>query len=147
MYTPVNPSFTIQKWGLRGSKLYRHVYVMFKGPFHDTFGQRTEAKFRGITIACFFLLLFRFFFLFSFFFLYFFCFFAVKDKLLLSITNLCHVDIKQNCSNTYVIFYSLSTVKTGQVLLSVFRRGLGGRKANRNSEKGVTLVHHENMAI
>ena len=22
---PVNPSFTIQKWGLRGSKLYRHV--------------------------------------------------------------------------------------------------------------------------
>ena len=25
--TPVNPSFTI-KWGLRGSKLYRHVFVM-----------------------------------------------------------------------------------------------------------------------
>ena len=29
MYTPVNPSFTIQKWGLRRSKLYRHVFVMF----------------------------------------------------------------------------------------------------------------------
>ena len=28
MYTPVNPSFTISKWGLRGSKLYRHVFVM-----------------------------------------------------------------------------------------------------------------------
>ena len=28
MYTPVNPSFTIQKWGLWGSKLYRHVFVM-----------------------------------------------------------------------------------------------------------------------
>ena len=28
MYTPVNPSFTILKWGLRGSKLYRHVFVM-----------------------------------------------------------------------------------------------------------------------
>ena len=28
MYTPLNPSFTIQKWGLRGSKLYRHVFVM-----------------------------------------------------------------------------------------------------------------------
>ena len=28
MYTPVNPRFTIQKWGLRGSKLYRHVYVI-----------------------------------------------------------------------------------------------------------------------
>ena len=28
MYTPVNPSFTIWKWGLRGSKLYRHVLVM-----------------------------------------------------------------------------------------------------------------------
>ena len=28
MYTPVNPSLTILKWGLRGSKLYRHVFVM-----------------------------------------------------------------------------------------------------------------------
>ena len=28
MYTPVNPSFTILKWGLRGSKLYRRVFVM-----------------------------------------------------------------------------------------------------------------------
>ena len=28
MYTPVNPSFTIYKWGLRGSKLYRYVFVM-----------------------------------------------------------------------------------------------------------------------
>ena len=28
MYTPVNSSFTRQKWGLRGSKLYRHVFVM-----------------------------------------------------------------------------------------------------------------------
>ena len=28
MYTPVNPSFTIQKWGLRGSKSYRYVFVM-----------------------------------------------------------------------------------------------------------------------
>ena len=28
MYTPVNPSFTILKWGLRGSKLYRHMFVM-----------------------------------------------------------------------------------------------------------------------
>ena len=28
MYTPVNPSSTIQNWGLRGSKLYRNVFVM-----------------------------------------------------------------------------------------------------------------------
>ena len=28
MYTPVNPNFTIQKWGSGGSKLYRHVSVM-----------------------------------------------------------------------------------------------------------------------
>ena len=28
MYAPVNPSFTIQKWGLRGSKLYRYVFLM-----------------------------------------------------------------------------------------------------------------------
>ena len=33
MYTPVNPSFTIEKWGLRGSKLYWHVFVMtYKDP-------------------------------------------------------------------------------------------------------------------
>ena len=30
MYTPVNHSFTIEKWGLRGSKLYRHVFVMWE---------------------------------------------------------------------------------------------------------------------
>ena len=28
MYTPVNPSFTIWKWGLRGSKLCRYVFMM-----------------------------------------------------------------------------------------------------------------------
>ena len=28
MYSPVNPSFTIWKWGLRGWKLYRRVFVM-----------------------------------------------------------------------------------------------------------------------
>ena len=28
LYTPVNPSFTILNWGIRGSKLYRHVFVM-----------------------------------------------------------------------------------------------------------------------
>ena len=25
VYTPANPSFTVRTWGLRGSKLYRHV--------------------------------------------------------------------------------------------------------------------------
>ena len=28
MYTPVNPSFTINKWDLRGSSLHGHVFVM-----------------------------------------------------------------------------------------------------------------------
>ena len=28
IYTPVNPSFTIWKWGLRGSTLYWHVFMM-----------------------------------------------------------------------------------------------------------------------
>ena len=28
IYTPVNPSFTILKWGLRESTLYRHVFVI-----------------------------------------------------------------------------------------------------------------------
>ena len=27
MYTPINLSSTIQQWGLRGSKLYTHVFV------------------------------------------------------------------------------------------------------------------------
>ena len=30
MYTPVNPSFTLQKSGSRGSKLYKYVFVMSK---------------------------------------------------------------------------------------------------------------------
>ena len=29
MYTPVNLSFTVQKWGLGGFKSYRYVFVMF----------------------------------------------------------------------------------------------------------------------
>ena len=28
IYIPLNPGFTIQKWGLRGSKLYRRVFVL-----------------------------------------------------------------------------------------------------------------------
>ena len=35
MYTPVNPSFTTQKWGLRGSNLYRHVFVMWGDNLHE----------------------------------------------------------------------------------------------------------------
>ena len=42
MYTPVNPSFTIQKWGLRGSKLYRHVFVM--GSFLLIFSANEKKK-------------------------------------------------------------------------------------------------------
>ena len=39
MYTPVNPSFTISKWGLRESKLYRHVFVMISlSPSATVFG-------------------------------------------------------------------------------------------------------------
>ena len=29
IYTPVNSTFTILKWGLRGSKLYRYIFVMY----------------------------------------------------------------------------------------------------------------------
>ena len=35
MYTPVNPSSTIQKWGLRGSTLYMHVLLMYMCAFWD----------------------------------------------------------------------------------------------------------------
>ena len=41
MYTPVNPSFTIWKWGLRGSTLYRHVFVMKKIHFQ---GEAIQSK-------------------------------------------------------------------------------------------------------
>ena len=30
MYTPVHPSFTIQKWGVKGYSLHGLVFVMFK---------------------------------------------------------------------------------------------------------------------
>ena len=36
MYTPVNPSFTVEKWGLRGSKLYRYVFVIPVHKIHET---------------------------------------------------------------------------------------------------------------
>ena len=29
MYIPLNPSFTIYNWGLRGSELYRNVFLMY----------------------------------------------------------------------------------------------------------------------
>ena len=36
MYTPVNPSFTILKWGVRGSSLHGLVYVMnFKAFYYQ----------------------------------------------------------------------------------------------------------------
>ena len=52
MYTPVNPSFTIQKWGLRGSKLYRHVFVMFvNGPVEELQANQSESKTTVIKLA------------------------------------------------------------------------------------------------
>ena len=39
MYTLVNPSFTIQKWGSRGSKLYWYVFVM------ESFEKKEEETF------------------------------------------------------------------------------------------------------
>ena len=35
MYTPANPSFTIYKWGLRVSKLYRYVFVVYSGALNQ----------------------------------------------------------------------------------------------------------------
>ena len=43
MYTPVNPGFTFQKWGLMGSILYRHVFVM----------EYNQSQFsRSVSFAC-----------------------------------------------------------------------------------------------
>ena len=44
MYTPVNPSFAIQKWGLRESELYRQVFVM---GIVRILGQTKVSKFLG----------------------------------------------------------------------------------------------------
>ena len=51
MYTPVNPSFTISKWGLKGSKLYRHVFMMSRKchnyeahPSQSTKGKKMRTK-------------------------------------------------------------------------------------------------------
>ena len=48
MYFPVNPSFTIEKSGLRGSKLYRHVFVMRKS-YREGEIDCTGSKFRHQT--------------------------------------------------------------------------------------------------
>ena len=51
MYTPVNPSFTIQKWGLRGSKLYRRVLVMKRRPWSACANRLTYLGLRCPQIA------------------------------------------------------------------------------------------------
>ena len=35
MYTPVHPSFTTQKWGVRGYKSHGHVILMVYGAFQS----------------------------------------------------------------------------------------------------------------
>ena len=35
MYTPVNPSFTIKKWGVMGSSLHGHVILMNTNSFNQ----------------------------------------------------------------------------------------------------------------
>ena len=37
IYTPVNTTFTIWKWGLKGSKLYRYVFVMKTGVYRSIY--------------------------------------------------------------------------------------------------------------
>ena len=55
---PVHPSFTTQKWGLRGSKLYRHVFVMQDGNTYVikglwcTFWCKHKNSFRTLGIVC-----------------------------------------------------------------------------------------------
>ena len=49
LYTPVNPSFTILKWGLRGCSLHGHVFVMSRAygyfsRYIDEKGNSSEKK-------------------------------------------------------------------------------------------------------
>ena len=47
MYTPVNPSFTVKKWALRGPKLDGYVFVMTPKLFPftaDAFSDRKENR-------------------------------------------------------------------------------------------------------
>ena len=53
MCTPVSPSFTIYKWGLVGSKLYKHVFVLDShGCKVYPCGQRRRIRLRGCTGSC-----------------------------------------------------------------------------------------------
>ena len=52
-YTPANPSFTIYKWGLRGSKLYRHVFVMsFPQYFQYISNFRSQITYSYVKCGC-----------------------------------------------------------------------------------------------
>ena len=54
MYTSVNPSFTIWKWGSRGSILYGHVFVMaWCGPFNVCWFYLAGAKGQCCFLAIF----------------------------------------------------------------------------------------------
>ena len=52
MYTAVNPSFTIQNWGLRGSKLYMHVFMMYIFCSGDVFFVEDKIKNLGLLGKC-----------------------------------------------------------------------------------------------
>ena len=51
MYTPVNPSFTIQKWGLKGSKLYRHVFAILLS-WNDMHVSRADKSVKKSRTGC-----------------------------------------------------------------------------------------------
>ena len=52
MYTPVNPSFSIYKWGVRGPKLYRHVFVMTLFQTEHSISYKTAYAQRRLGSAC-----------------------------------------------------------------------------------------------
>ena len=57
MYTPVNPSFTVQMWGFRGSKLYRSIFVLscLVTILFEFFLNSFGANFQMTFVICFFI--------------------------------------------------------------------------------------------
>ena len=49
MYTPVNPSFSIQKWGVRGCSLHGLVFVMYS-QYNTEWIANTEALAKTIVL-------------------------------------------------------------------------------------------------
>ena len=52
MYTPVHPSFTVQKWGVRGYSLHGHVFVMRLEAQSEDTGRPPHSEISDLSLHC-----------------------------------------------------------------------------------------------